>query len=280
MLSMSNPSNGELFKGKRGKEVLQKAMVLASQSCGSCAISAIDPSSASKCDTEHIVDLQYIPQLFAMALSGVPPTGKKMASSIINQADFLKYVRDAVSDLAKAGKISSGDSSIMNDRLFNAIGSTTNRLGLIRTATNVNLYKGRVFNFLDDSNFEFTGSIKSVIELKKWQKILNTAVKYGTSEDQLLDQIRMTIAVWVYLNNAQVLTRLNQVRQNIYTETKNVATYVPGMTSLPSIMKEFDKAYFEHAAAESLKWTEACIAAVSSAHTNTLIVPGNSEIIL
>ena len=119
---------------------------------------------------------------------------------------------------------------------------------MIRTATNVNLCNGRVFDFLDDSNFEFTGSIKSVIELKKWQKILNTAVKYGTSEDLL--PIRMTIAVWVYLNNAQVLARLNQVRQNIYTETKNVATYVPGMTSLPSIMKEFDKAYFEHAAAE------------------------------
>ncbi|KAJ6024750.1 hypothetical protein N7540_005547 [Penicillium herquei] len=188
-----------------------------------------------------------------------------MTSSIINQADFLKYARDTVPDLAKAGKISSGDSSIMNDRLYNAIGSTTNRVGRIRTFTNVNLYKGRVFDFLEDSNFEFTGLIKSVIKLKTGQKILNTAVKYGTSEDQLLDPI--------------LLARLNQARQNIYTETKNVATYVPGMTNLPSIMKEFDKAYFEHAAAESLKWAETRVAAVSSTYTNTLIVPGNSEIV-
>ncbi|GKZ47370.1 hypothetical protein AbraIFM66951_010730 [Aspergillus brasiliensis] len=51
------------------------------------------------------------------------------------------------------------------------------------------------------------------------------------------------------------------------------------MTSLPSIMKEFDKAYFDQAAAESLKWVEARIAAVSSAYTNTLVTPGNSEIV-
>ncbi|GKZ39502.1 hypothetical protein AbraIFM66950_000449, partial [Aspergillus brasiliensis] len=196
MLSLSYPSNGDLFKGKRGKDVLQKAMVLASQSCGSPAMSAIDPNSASNCNTEHILDLQYIPQLLRTAANGILPTGKQMTSSMINQVDFIKYAMTSVVDLAKAGAISSGNAQIMNDRLFNAIGSTTNRLGLIRTASTVNLYKGRVFDFMTTKKYEYTGSTKSPVKDDLWTQVLDTAVKYGTSEAELLDPIRLTIAVW------------------------------------------------------------------------------------
>ncbi|GKZ39757.1 hypothetical protein AbraIFM66950_001144 [Aspergillus brasiliensis] len=44
-------------------------------------------------------------------------------------------------------------------------------------------------------------------------------------------------------------------------------------------LQQFDKAYFDQAAAESLKWVEERIADVSSAYTNTLVTPGNSEIV-
>ncbi|PYH87737.1 hypothetical protein BO71DRAFT_436432 [Aspergillus ellipticus CBS 707.79] len=121
------------------------------------------------------------------ALPGILPSGSRMVSDVINAVDFQKYVMSKVAALAGAGKISSGDSL--------------------------------------------------------------------------------------------VLQRLNQVRANVYAETKNAATYVPGMANLPAITREFDKSYFDTAATLALECVEARMDAVALKYDSTLGTSGNAQVV-
>jgi hypothetical protein len=119
-----------------------------------------------------------------------------MKSSIIEIAKLKDYWRTSIKDLSNVPSISSGNSLIPNDRFFNAMGSLTNRYGLIGVAKEINNVKGRIFSFTRDeldNDYEgnFDGGITSPFNLKKFSKLVTDSIASGTGEDQFLSEMRL-----------------------------------------------------------------------------------------
>ncbi|KAE8308047.1 glycoside hydrolase [Aspergillus transmontanensis] len=250
--ALSWPPNGKLFKGNPGKEVLKKAFVIGASSCARAAIDAIDIDKVGKnikFDTEHVVEKVFMRILIRSAITKVLPSGSPMKAAAIDGAIFAKYWAQSISALKRAPSISDGDPLIPNDRMFSALGTVNDRKTFLRTEKGLNIVKGGMFSILTDDTGVFNGMIKQPASDDNIDVALENA-----SVTEIFEEVRRAIGVWNYINHPEVLSRINTVRGNIFTEALILAENVPGFENLPEILKEVDADWYRAAALGTRNW--------------------------
>ncbi|PGH27694.1 hypothetical protein AJ80_00709 [Polytolypa hystricis UAMH7299] len=165
-----------------------------------CADVTIDPNAPNNVwnwVTEHILELQLIPRSIEFMVTGTLPAVQGLPTYTTNNRrlpwDVAQLLTQDYSQWAIGSTVGSGRPI---DRIFNALGSTSNPLNLVNAEQHLNSMKGRIF------------AGKQPIGNDTW-KSLNTPDPL--SARAALDGLRMVIAVFEYLNGLDVNRHLLNV---------------------------------------------------------------------
>ncbi|CAG8150355.1 unnamed protein product [Penicillium salamii] len=251
------PPSGSIYATKNGAKVLKKTFDFATNSCGSVAIAQWDPklvADSVEVDTEHVVDKSIVLNIFRTAVGGKLPSGDDLKTAVLDGAQWSKYWGIPVKSLVNAPGIANGNSLIPNDRMYSALGSKSYRDVFLVTEKYLNIAKGGLFNFQADDNGLLKGEIVPPIGVDPFQIALAESIKTGKGELEFLWPLRRAIGVWTYLADEAVLSRVNTVRQNLYSQSVYLSSNVPGYGNLPRILTEFDNDYYRTAAKLTQQW--------------------------
>ncbi|KAL3457177.1 glycoside hydrolase family 18 protein [Aspergillus heterothallicus] len=176
-----------------------------------CYDTTIDPNAPNNLwqwVTEHILELQLIPRSIEFMVTGVIPAVQKLSAYEARNSPLLPWdVTDwLTSDYQTWANGLTNLKGAPIDRIFNALGSRENPHDLRNAEYHLNSMKGRLFEG------------KQPIGDDYWQLML---FPQELSADVALDEIRMVISVFQYLNDVDVNGAMRSSFGNVMQEWVN-----------------------------------------------------------
>ncbi|GIJ91962.1 hypothetical protein Asppvi_010937 [Aspergillus pseudoviridinutans] len=183
----------------------------------------VPPSALSDLEAEHPIDRQLAMYFLDSTVTGVLQSGQRASLPRID-AQLLRDVwladNDALANEPPVGGPRGIRPNTPNDRFMEAFGSENYPYPFIGVGRDINGAKGRIMK----------GSVPCT--LTRVDTLARNAVMSDSQGDvdSLLQSIRVTFAVFEYLNDAQAAVRFNAVRQQIYLQ----ATYIERRSGIPN----------------------------------------------
>ncbi|KAG9201759.1 hypothetical protein G6514_005375 [Epicoccum nigrum] len=207
------------------------------------------PTNYDEYITEHIVELQTIKQFLGEA-------GK-------NDANIKKFVEEWWNkelDPVKASKrpnkppITMGDRTTINKMVFEALGSDNNREDFVLCHEEINGYKARIWDLKAPMALTSPKKVKG-----KYTLAVEDAVAGKTDSNMYLSGLRATLAVFDYLNEPEVRSRLQRSVKHVGMELEN-AEYLTGVKiDLATPWKNFMKGRMLTLEDHAQKWIKKAI---------------------
>ncbi|KAK2742839.1 hypothetical protein FQN57_005130 [Myotisia sp. PD_48] len=237
MYSRNYPSRSNLFTTRAGlRDVLRRYFRLGLRDCNSGNVVGDKIADVKKlppnAETEHLVPLSMHKQFITSANTGFVGT-RVLKTLPISSAFFQnKYLKD---DILPAGlprvnpelPSRSPDLRAPVDRVFEALGSNTNRRNLVLTSRDINAIKGRIFKFEDPMSPErFHGLVTDTMRGEN-----------GTAEE-ILQVLRTTVAVFQYHQNSEIQERFQRTVNLVTDQLTIIETHTEGGTGLAAAWEE------------------------------------------
>ncbi|PKX91492.1 uncharacterized protein P174DRAFT_422654 [Aspergillus novofumigatus IBT 16806] len=205
--SLPYPSIGKLYRGPNGQVVIETAFDVTSNSCDDWEVIdwPLDDVDMSKFVTEHIVELQTIKAWVQAANSGILPSGVQMSVGGIRSKWWKDYFGSAVLSSTLTPVSGSYAPQRPSDRVFDALGSSRNRAVFVPCQKEINSMKALLWDFKSPDQAVFDADLEDAVE------------NCGPIEN-FLKPLKLILAVFEYLNDADVKKRFEQVVDNVNTQ--------------------------------------------------------------
>ncbi|KAL4958978.1 uncharacterized protein BDV14DRAFT_194146 [Aspergillus stella-maris] len=197
----------------------------------------IESPNLSGLQVEHPIDRQVLVAFFDTVNTGILPSGQTSQFLAIDSdtiGDVLHDVNEALAERPPIQVDQTGDPvglqpDTPNDRLFEALGSNKYPYPFSLLERQVNAAKGRLMGG------------RAPTSLKKVRKDSTQALKTGKDEhiNLMLQDIRIGISIFDYLNEPDVSKRFNAVQQQVQRQAGYIEVDVPELPDLAVRWVEF-----------------------------------------
>lgn len=153
----------------------------------------------------------------------------------------------------------------VNDRLFEILGSSTNRAPLRLVDSSTNNFKGRCFKTIYDAKTNrrtgITDLVQERIQRGHMGHLISTAGRLDT-HTEFLGNLRNVLSAWRYLHHDEVLPRVQETRRALRNEITLVENWTRqnapqnSLAGFTAIFNAFDSDYWEEAADHSRTWIQ------------------------
>ncbi|KAH8896915.1 hypothetical protein GQ53DRAFT_760996 [Thozetella sp. PMI_491] len=243
--------SSRLFLGEAGKSVLQAGFRMLGDKCGSAAVEAVIPSDIMVgtkypgFHTEHSFEKQIIKKFWETAVSGVLPSGAKTKASAIAVDALINLWMKDIPGASSLPLI--GTSKVLrttpNDQIFEAVGSTANRIGQFLVQENLNRVKGNLFSLVDP------------IGDTAWSKIKSGLVTGQlTAEKSVLQIFAAVPGSFNYFNHPLISPQALLARTLVHDQWQIINDYVPDPSGIYPLWKEFLPDYHGVVATRAKNW--------------------------
>ncbi|KAK4149896.1 glycosyl hydrolase family 71-domain-containing protein [Chaetomidium leptoderma] len=251
MLSQPYPSRGELITKTLGKSVsvgwLANERVCDIYNTGIAKFTATSAAAVPKAlDTEHVIDLQVIPQFAQTCVTGILPGGAISKFATIPAAWFNDvFMKDGMLP-AGLPRVSPTSPEIRNAMklIFEACGSDSNILRLLLADREMNQIKGKLVRFLNPMA----------------PKIFQKALKDGAAGNReaamtAISAIKGTFSVFSYLQHPEVSAAFHATADSIRAQFAIIASNTQGAAFLAERWDEYFLALLRAIVSHGHNWT-------------------------
>ncbi|ORY17525.1 hypothetical protein BCR34DRAFT_583669 [Clohesyomyces aquaticus] len=262
--SLGYPGPKALFTGRNGAGVSAHSFSFKSNDLDDFSIEDFNnPSNPGDYVVEHIIELQSI-KLFIEAAVGNPGS-IKLSKTVPAQffQDWWTVTLDE-NDVATRSqpKITQAKFSdkerTLNNLIFQSLGSSFNRADFVLCQPEINSYKKSVW----------IG--ESPMGDKRFQAYADDVAIGGADERDHLSALRTTLAVYSYLNHAEVKSRLQSAVANVETELSNVKHLTKEDHDLAGLWIEFMSALLLRTEKNGRDWLTKSITYSNNAYQKEL----------
>ncbi|XPS98960.1 hypothetical protein M3J09_008147 [Ascochyta lentis] len=152
-----------------------------------------------------------------------------------------------------------GDQTTINDLVFEALGSNNNRDDFVLCEEEINGYKARIWNQ------------KNAMAPAKYKKAVTDGVSGATGSNVYLSGLRNTLAVFEYMNNADVKFRFQASIKNVGIELKNVEHLTKEKMDLSKEWQDFMKTHLAGVEKKAKEWFSDRIVKETEGQINDMI---------
>lgn len=214
------PSIGALLQGPNGQQVFNRAYDFVSRDCSECDTidHDIDGLDMSDFVTEHVLELQTVARFIRSAVSGQLPSGATMTVGTVSVGFFVSTwaTPNTLRNLPRVGLGTSPTN--LNDRVFEALGSSSNREDFIICEKQLNAFKGKLFK----------GQLP--YDLSEFKKEVLGTIQRGDDPKDWLQRIRLVLEIFSYMNDVNVLKRLRQANGLVHDRKSIHSSLSPPLT--------------------------------------------------
>ncbi|KAJ4984185.1 hypothetical protein SVAN01_10293 [Stagonosporopsis vannaccii] len=234
--NLDYPGAPDLFTPRRGANVKENVFDFNSEDMKDYKVKNLGgkPASYDRYVTEHIIELQTI----MMFINSIIGNDAKKKSFFV---DWWNKALDAteVADRPNKPSITMGDQVTLNNLVFEALGSNNNRDDFVLCEEEINGYKARIWNR------------KAPIGAARYK---NAECKPRHTRYPLLADTIQTLAVFEYLNNPEVTSRLQAAIKNVGTELSNIEPLTKQSMDLAKEWPEFMTSHFTAVEKAAKQW--------------------------
>ncbi|MCJ1405653.1 hypothetical protein MMC11_008882 [Xylographa trunciseda] len=264
------PSRGALFNGAAGAQVFNRALdYISPDLCDDFDVIDHDLTTIVLTDfvTEHLLELQTIGSFIEAANTGRLPSGA-LAQTPTIAATFFQT--NWLSPVLPNGlpDVGSGISpNIPNTRIFEALGSNTNRADFVLAATQINAAKAHLWSF------------ENPVDVQDFNDDVRNAIITGRDENIFLQHIRNVLAVFQYLQDVDVNQRLSHEISVVQQQMQIIEFNVAGAAGLTSMWGEFMPDYLNRVESYAQTWVTDRIAYVTQTYGAAAPAPANAAVV-
>ncbi len=249
------PGPSTLLSGRNGQHAHQFGYRQTTGACSSTDIEQVPMTPTSNFNgfqNDHTIDLQYLKYFLTAVLTGRLPSGTRMLTPTTPGSDLEHYwdyhSTNLQAGMPRCAPHTTKDFLNINERLFEVMGSKTNRAPFRLLESSLNGLKGNLFVVYDD------GTRPNPVEIDRMMGYLADSIRNGSGEELWLEPLRRVIAVFRYIHDPNVLPTIQATRTRLRVQIEAIAQQANSLRNLLSAFDEFDPDYWQAAVTWARQW--------------------------